>query len=235
MKAVGITGYKKSGKTTLGVRLAAELAKDGLAVGVIKHTHEDIDLPATDSTRYSQVSGFVAVIAGQRTEIILKGEQTIDDVLRYFNGDVLIVEGFKHSKRFPKIVCLREDSERKDLCDGLEIATVSLGKELGDYDIMNDVHCRRLADLIMEKGFILPALDCGHCEYKSCEALAKAIVSGKATLEACVSLNPPISIKVGDKELPLNPFTANFCKSAILGMLSSLKGFKKAEITIQIP
>lgn len=235
MKAVGIIGYKKSGKTTLGVRLAAGLAKKGLAVGVIKHTAEGIELPTADSTQYSNVSSFVAVMAQQETEIILKGEQKIEEILKYFNGDVLIVEGFKDNKRLPKIVCLREESEKKDLCDGLEIATVSFKKELGDYDILNDAHCKTLAGLIMEIGFILPTLDCGKCAYTSCEELAKAIVAGKTTLEACLSLNPPITIKVDDKDLALNPFTANFCKNTILGMLSCLKGYKKGKITIQIP
>lgn len=235
MKAVGIIGYKKSGKTTLGVRLASALTQKGLAVGVIKHTTEGIDLPSADSTQYSQVSNFVAVIAQEETEIILKGEQTIEEVLKYFNGDVLIVEGFKNNKTFPKVVCLREESERKDLCDGLEIATVSFQKELGDYDILNDTHCRAIADLIIEKGFILPTLDCGKCAYTSCEALAKAIVSGKTSIEACTALNPPISIKVDDKNIALNPFTANFCKSTILGMISCLKGYKKGKITIEIP
>jgi molybdopterin-guanine dinucleotide biosynthesis adapter protein len=235
MKAVGIIGYKKSGKTTLGVRLAAELAQKGLIVGVIKHTVEGIDLPTTDSAQYSQVSGFVAVMDEQRAEIVLKGAQKIDDILRYFNGDILIVEGFKTNKMFPKIVCLREESERKDLCDGLEIATVSFKKELGEYDIMNDGHCKTLADLIIEKGFMLPALDCGKCAYTSCEGLAKAIIAGKTTLEGCVSLNPQISIKVDEKDIALNPFTANLCKSTILGMLSTLKGYKAGGITIKIP
>jgi molybdopterin-guanine dinucleotide biosynthesis adapter protein len=236
MKAVGIIGYKKSGKTTLGVRLAAELAQKGLVVGVIKHTVEDIiDLPATDSAKYCQVSDFVAVLNEQQAEIILKGKQEIDEIMKYFNGDILLVEGFKDNRTFPKIVCLREESERKDLCNGLEIATVSFKKELGDYDIMDDAHCRILADLIMEKGFILPALDCGHCAYTSCEALAKAIVSGTTTLEECVSLNPQVSIKVDSKDIALNPFTADFCKSTIFGMLSTLKGYKKGKITIEIP
>ncbi|MCX5806697.1 MAG: hypothetical protein NT010_11655 [Proteobacteria bacterium] len=81
----------------------------------------------------------------------------------------------------------------------------------------------------------MPALDCGHCVYTSCEALAKAIVSGTTTLEECVSLNPQVSIKVDSKDIALNPFTADFCKSTIFGMLSTLKGYKKGKITIEIP
>jgi len=78
MKVVGIIGYKKSGKTTLGVRLAEKLTQKGLVVGVIKHTVESIDLPITDSAQYSRVSGFVAVMDEEGAEIILKGKQKID-------------------------------------------------------------------------------------------------------------------------------------------------------------
>jgi molybdopterin-guanine dinucleotide biosynthesis protein B len=235
MKAVGIIGYKKSGKTTLGVRLAAELIKMGLTVGVIKHTSEGIDWPATDSTKYNQVSDFTAVIGPQETEIILKGAHKIDDILKYYNGDVLLVEGFKDDKTFPKIVCLRSADEKKDLCNGLDLFTASFEKGAADFEIKNDRDVQVMAARVAEKGFKLPALDCEKCAYQSCEALAKAIVSGKATFEECVSLNPPLSIEVDGTELALNPFTANLCKQTILGMLSSLKGYKKGKVTIRIP
>ena len=35
MKVVGITGYKKSGKTTLGVKLSQELSQQGISVGIL--------------------------------------------------------------------------------------------------------------------------------------------------------------------------------------------------------
>ena len=65
--------------------------------------------------------------------------------------------------------------------------------------------------------------------------LAKEIVNGKKTTEDCVSLNPPISITVDGAEFPLNPFMSNLFKNSFLAMLSSLKGFKKGRIEIQIP
>jgi hypothetical protein len=34
---------------------------------------------------------------------------------------------------------------------------------------------------------------------------------------------------------PLNPFTSNLYKNTILAMLSSLKGFKKGTVEIEIP
>jgi len=235
MKAVGIIGFKKSGKTTLGVRLVAELAKMGLKVGVIKHTSEGLDRPETDSVKYSRVSGFTAVIGPKEAEILLQGEQKIDEILKYFSDDVLLVEGFKDDKTFPKIVCLRNAEEKKELCSGLELGTAGFDKSVAEFDIMNDEHIRVMAGRVVEKGFKLPGLNCGKCAYKTCEALTKAIVAGKATLEECMSLNPSLTIDVDGKEFALNPFTANLCKQTILGMLSSLKGYKKGQVTIRIP
>jgi molybdopterin-guanine dinucleotide biosynthesis protein B len=235
MKAVGIIGFKKSGKTTLGVRLAAELGQRGHKVGVIKHTAEGLDRPETDSVKYSRVSGFAAVSGPKGAEILLQGEHKLDDILDYFQGDLLLVEGFKEDKTFPKIVCLRNAEEKNELCNGLELGTASFEKGLADFDIMNDEHVRSMADLIVEKGFKLTQLDCKKCRFHTCAAMAKAIVAGQATLSECVSLNPSLSIKVDDKEFALNPFTANLCKQTIIGMLSSLKGYKKGKVTIEIP
>ncbi len=47
----GITGWKNSGKTTLTVKLVAELTKRGWRVSTVKHAHHnfDIDKEGTDS------------------------------------------------------------------------------------------------------------------------------------------------------------------------------------------
>jgi len=92
-----------------------------------------------------------------------------------------------------------------------------------------------MASIIMEKSFKLPSLNCGHCGYETCFDLAKEIVAGKESISKCVSLNPPISINIDGTVFPLNPFTSNLLKNTILAMLSSLKGFKKGTVQIEIP
>lgn len=235
MKVIGIIGFKKSGKTTLGVRLAKELGDMGHRVGVIKHAHEDINLADTDSSRYRAYSDFVAAVSPRESEIILKGKHSLEEALKYAEGDIVIVEGFKREKTYPKIVCLREKEERKDLFDGLEICTAGFGEGIADFNISDDDHVKAMARMAVERSFKLPDLDCGHCGFENCYDLARAVVAGKEDLSRCVSLAPPVTIKIAGEELPLNPYNTDLFRKTIQAMLSCLKGFKKGTVEITIP
>ncbi len=235
MKVFGITGFKNSGKTTLILRLSRELSQMGFEVGIIKHASGDIDFPDTDTSKYKSQAPFVCAIASKETEIILRGEKTIEDMLAYVDCDIVLLEGFKQKQTFPKIVCLRNKSEESELFDGLQLATASFIEGISDFHIENDDHIKKLASLVIERSFKLPNLNCGHCGYKTCSELAREIVSGNETVDRCVSLNPPISVEINGTAYPLNPFTSNLFKKIIQGMLSSLKGFKKGTIKIEIP
>jgi molybdopterin-guanine dinucleotide biosynthesis protein B len=235
MKVVGIIGFKKSGKTTLGTGLARELSHMGYRVAVIKHVSEEIDLPDTDTTRYRPHADFVAAVSSKESEIILKGKNTFEDVFKYAEGDILLVEGFKNEKTYPRIACLRGKGEREDLLEGLELCTAGLKKGVADFDISNDDHIKEMARLVVERSFRLPDLDCGHCGFEHCRDLAREIVQGREGVAKCVSLNSPVSISVEGSELPLNPYNTKLFRNTILAMLSSLKGFKKGPIEIKIP
>ena len=235
MKAVGVIGYKKSGKTTLVIRLSQELSKMGYRVAILKHASEDIDFPSSDTSKFRAHAAFVSAISSKESEIILKGRKRIEDILTYFDCDIVLIEGFKKEKTFPKIVCIRDKGEENELFDGLQLFTASFNKDISDFAIENDDHIKKMAALVSEKSFKLPNLNCGHCGYESCYGLAMEIVKGKKSTANCVSLNPPISVKVDGVEFPLNPFMSNLYKNSFLAMLSSLKGFKKGRIEIDIP
>jgi molybdopterin-guanine dinucleotide biosynthesis adapter protein len=236
VKAVGIVGYKKSGKTTLIVRLLQELSAMGYKVGVLKHVPDTIDLPESDSSKFFRAHApFVAAISSTETELLVKGRKRIEDILAYFDCEIVLIEGFKKEKTFPKIVCLRDKNEEKELFDGLQLFTASLDPSLSDYHILNDDHIKKMASLIVERSFKLPNLNCGHCGHETCYGLAMEIVKGTKSVSNCVSLNPSISVKVDGTEFPLNPFMSNLFKNSFMAMLSSLKGFKKGRIEIEIP
>ncbi len=235
MKVIGIVGFKKSGKTTLGLGLTEALNEMGRKVAVVKHVSEDIDLPETDSSKYSNRAEMVAAVSATRTEIIQKGGKILEDVLALLDADIVLVEGFKKEKTFPKIVCLREESERADLLDGLNLFTASFKKGISDYDISSALHIKEMARLAFERAFKLPNLDCGHCGYERCYDLARAIVTGEETTEACVSLAPPISIRIDGQRVPLNAYTNTLFKNIVVAMLANLKGYKKGLIEIEIP
>jgi len=65
--------------------------------------------------------------------------------------DFVLVEGFKKEKLFPRIVCLREKEEEKELFDGLELCTASFKEGVADYLISDDAHVRKMAAVILER------------------------------------------------------------------------------------
>ena len=231
MKAVGIIGYKKSGKTTLGVRLAKELLGMGHRVGVVKHASCAIDFAEADTSKYRTYASVVSATSPGDTEIILRGEKSIEEILSYYECDVVLIEGFKREKTFPKIVCLRGAEERKGLFDGLELFTASFKKEIADFGIMDDGHLRAMAEKVMEKGFKLPKHDCGRCGHKTCFDLARDLVSGKAALEKCSA--QPVSLRVNGKVHPIDGDTAQHITNSIFRWLPSIEGgARKIEIDI---
>jgi len=114
---IGICGWKKSGKTTLTVRLVEEFTARGLKVATLKHAHHkfQIDDGNTDSARHRRAgAGEVAVVSARRWAMIgeLNGEDEPDfaDVIQWFSPcDLIVVEGYK-SAPIPKIEARRRDA-----------------------------------------------------------------------------------------------------------------------------
>jgi molybdopterin-guanine dinucleotide biosynthesis protein B len=197
-----------------------------------------------------EAAGQVGFISPQETAVFWKKPLSLENIIPYLEADIVLVEGFKQAKTFPKIVCLRgapddTDRDRLDgLFDGLAICTVGPADQVEELAIpsldkrttplfgRNEVGL--IADLVEEKGFKLPNLDCGGCGHETCYGLAHEIVAGSGSVEDCVSLQPATEVKVDGLPLPLNPFISGIVRSTILGMLSPLKGFKRGKIEIRI-
>jgi molybdopterin-guanine dinucleotide biosynthesis protein B len=237
MKVVGVTGYKGSGKTSLVVGLSQELKKRGYRVATVKHIHGEIDLPQTNTGKHGQYTGEVAAISQRESALFFKRKRSLEDIIGYLEADFVLVEGFKSERTYPKVVCLREKDEVKDLFDGLQIlvAMLSLKKlrlGLPVFHILEDVE--KITDIIEKRAFKLPNLNCGACGYQTCYELAKEIVKGHKTDKDCPPLYPNTEVRLGGKILPMNPFVDRIVKSTIKGVLSSLKGFRKGRIEIKI-
>jgi len=107
---IGIAGWKKSGKTTLVVRLIEEFARRGLRVSTIKHAHHSfqIDDANTDSARHRRAgAGQVAIVSSHRWALVRElgdaPEPTLEDMVQKLDPcDLIIVEGYK-SAPIPKI------------------------------------------------------------------------------------------------------------------------------------
>lgn len=118
---VGIVGWKKSGKTTLAVRLIRELTGRGLKLATVKHAHHkfQVDDAETDSARHRRAgAGQVAIVSPERVAMIreLGGEPEPDfgDVLAMLEPcDLIVVEGYK-SAAIAKIEARRTQSFNRE-------------------------------------------------------------------------------------------------------------------------
>lgn len=119
--AVSVVGRHNSGKTTLVVKLIAELVERGFDVGSVKHHHREnfeIDIPGKDSYRHRQAGASETVIAapGQVAKIkTIPGELECAEIVRSMPGhDIVIVEGYRKSG-LPTIEIMRSGNEKDAL------------------------------------------------------------------------------------------------------------------------
>ena len=119
--AFGIAGWKNSGKTTLAIKLIAELTRRGYRVASVKHAHHDADVDheRTDSFRHRQAGSVeVALVTSRRWAIMheLDGaaEPSLTEMLRRLSpSDIVIVEGYKREP-IPKIEVRRLQAAQKE-------------------------------------------------------------------------------------------------------------------------
>jgi len=161
---VSIVAKSGTGKTTLLVKLIAELKRRGYRVGVVKHdAHRfDIDREGKDSWRLTQAGADTMMITSPDKSAMVKlhapdEEPTLEQtVARYFiDVDLVLTEGFKKST-MPKIEVHRQERSPKLLCRGEEydphlIAVAS--DTLMEIDVpLHDINdARGLCDLIVAR------------------------------------------------------------------------------------
>ena len=236
LSVVGLVGYQDSGKTTLTHALARELVRRGHEVAVIKHSSHRLDLSAKDTATLGQAVGQVGFVSPQESAIFWKKPLSLENTLPYLKADIVLVEGFKKERTFPKIVCLRGEPDDRRLFDGLAICAVGPADQVEGMGVplLSRGEVNKITDLVERKGFKLPALDCEGCGHERCYDLAREIVAGSGSVGDCVSLQPTTAVRIDGRPLPMNPFISGIVRGTILGMLSPLKGFKKGKIEIRL-
>lgn len=113
---VGFIAASGTGKTTLLTKLIPILNKDGIRVGLIKHSHHnfEIDKPEKDSYRLRQAGANPVMLVSRYrraiiTELHSDAEPDLDEQLKFLDQtelDLILVEGFKEEK-YPKIELYR--------------------------------------------------------------------------------------------------------------------------------
>jgi molybdopterin-guanine dinucleotide biosynthesis protein MobB len=119
---VAVIGKKHSGKTTLTVRLAAELGRRGHRVMTIKHGSHTFNLdPATTDTYRHYHEGTVEKVAMVAPDKFALVERRSDEPApeaiaeRYMSdADIVLCEGFKRSA-LPKIEIYRRAAHKSPL------------------------------------------------------------------------------------------------------------------------
>ena len=130
MKIFGLAGYSGAGKTPLLEALIPRFTAVGLRVSLIKHAHHrfDIDQPGKDSFRLREAGcSEVLLVSDQRWVLMheLRGEAepSLDEqIARFSECDLLLVEGFKHNP-IPKLEVHRPEIG-KPLLAGTGIETI---------------------------------------------------------------------------------------------------------------
>ena len=138
---VAIIGRKHSGKTTLVVRLAAELHRRGHRVMTIKHgAHTfNIDPAATDTYRHYHEGRAerVAMVAPDKFALVVRwsDEMTAEEVAEKHmsDADIVLCEGFKRSV-LPKIEIHRREAHPAPLLGSAEVDASTYRALLTDDD-----------------------------------------------------------------------------------------------------
>jgi len=233
VRAVAFVGFKKSGKTTTVEAVARVLKERGYRVAIAKSMHADFDREGSDTWRFSKVADEVIVRAHDTDALLFKAKD-INALFSMVSADFLLLEGFKSIQHVPKVICARSKEDVRELNDGLAIAVsgVIASSDVDEIDGLPVIDATkepsRLADLVKERAFMLPNIDCGLCGFK-CSEMARMIVKGEKTPKDCVVLSskPKVTVKIDGQVLPMKDWVQELVEKTIKGMLSAMKGYRE--------
>lgn len=132
----GIVGWHNAGKTTLMVKLVAELTSRGHTISTVKHAHHgfDVDQSGKDSFRHRE-AGAQEVMVGSAARWALMHElrdhrepKLVDLLNRMATVDLILVEGFKRDP-IPKIEVYRPDTGNGPLMAGSDPNVVAVATD----------------------------------------------------------------------------------------------------------
>ncbi|WP_156827026.1 molybdopterin-guanine dinucleotide biosynthesis protein B [Geopsychrobacter electrodiphilus] len=156
---VTLVARSGTGKTTLLVKLIAEMTARGWTVGALKHdAHKfEIDHEGKDTWKMAAAgAAMTAISSPTKTAIIQRHElePQLEQLLAPFTGkvDILLTEGFKKSS-LPKIEAHRQELHQPLLCRG-EIDDPSLIAVASNTVLHLDVPCFDLNDAKLLADFI---------------------------------------------------------------------------------
>ncbi len=235
-RLVTISGFKKSGKTTVVENVVRELKERGYRVGTIKHVpNEDfsLDKSKTDTWRHANAGSDRVVALGPSELMVLdKKEADLESVLFKMNElDFVVLEGFKKLENVARIIVVRNESDILELKDEFTIGVVGDISE-SDFSFEDSAG---LVDLIEERSVMFTGgLDCGHCGFETCRDYVISAINGGASVEGCVAMKGTVSLFIDGKKVPLKPFVQNLIGKTVSGIVSALKKSDGRRIEIHV-
>ncbi|OTA15440.1 molybdopterin-guanine dinucleotide biosynthesis protein MobB [Xenorhabdus vietnamensis] len=160
---LGITAYSGTGKTTLLKQVIPLLCQQHIRVGLIKHTHHnmDVDKPGKDSYELRKAGATQTLVASQQRWALMTETPDLPELNLYYLAsrfdanslDLILVEGFKQEP-IPKIALYR---------DGLNRNCLSRNSMSPDFDEILDPYVLAIASDI-PLATSLPQLDINQPE-----------------------------------------------------------------------
>ena len=240
MKVFTVFGITQSGKTTTIENIIKELKKRQFSVGSVKDIHFEsftIETKGTNTDRHHKAGSDLVTARGlYETDILFKKRLSIDDILKFYNHDFVVLEGVRDCI-VPKIITAHDIKEIDGRLDeGVFAISGRVANEIKEYKglpVINAIkNIKKLVDLIEEKVYEklpnFPIECCNECGY-GCDELGGQILKGEATREDCVIKQEDITLIVDGKEIDIVPFVQKILLNAVMGVVGELEGCKKSK------
>ena len=229
MRVFAVSGVHHSGKTTTIEHLIMELVSRGYSVGTVKSVHREkfsIDRAGTNTDRHRTAGATaVAAVSDAETAIMWSGRLDYDEILRFYSTDWVIIEG-AHREPYPRIVAAGTEHHIEQRFDGSTF--LICGSVAQKLDSWRGVP---VMDATTRAKEVVDLLERSVPEYDR----PKEGQAAQRTLEPGPEERFEVEVRVDGEELHLAPFVQDFVSRTVLGMLSSLKGYKPgSEFKIEI-
>lgn len=220
MRVVMIKGFSKTGKTTTVTSLVSELKKRGYTVGTVKDIHFEgyrADTPGTDTFKHREAgAGRVTALGPVDTAVIVDRHVEIDEILKYYKEDFVILEG-DCGVKCPTIITGRttDDIDKRMCPEAIAVSGIIAGNIEGE------------TSRVMTEYAGLPVIN-GILEV---ERMADLIE--KVTAKAVEDMD--VELSIGGEDVWMVPFVKETIKNVVVGAVKALDGFEEGkEIVIKI-
>lgn len=247
MRVFSVVGFSDSGKTKTVENIIKELRRRRYSVGTVKEIHckdFSLDEEGTDTYRHIMAgSQRVTARGNEETGIIFKKKLSIDEILKKYEYDFVILEGVEDSN-IPKIITATDQEGIEGKLDRLAFVISGVisndMREYGEIPIINSMNnIKELVDLIENKVYEklpdFPEECCMDCGY-TCRELGGRILRGLSKREDCTLEGARVKLKVDGREIEMVPFVQDILSNSVKAIVKELDGYqegKKIEISIE--